>query len=332
MSAHRHHYLRPAALLTALSSLALAGCSTHVTTDSNSGAKAVVGAGSIKVDDSLKGQTLVVSSKDFSESIVLGEITKFALEAAGAKVTDKTNIKGSANTRAALVSKNVDMYWEYTGTGWIGYLKHTDPIKGAAAQFQAVSQEDLSKNGIQWLAPAPANNTYALAVRADKAQQWGIRSLSDLAAFAKTHPADATVCLESEFSTRNDGWPGVAKAYGIDIPKSNIKLVDTGVVYTETAKGTTCTFGEVFATDGRIANLKLTTLDDDKQFFPVYNPALTLRAETAQKYPAIAQIIAPIAAKLDNATLRELNADVDVKGETPDQVAQTWLKQQGFIG
>ncbi|MFI9605000.1 glycine betaine ABC transporter substrate-binding protein [Streptomyces sp. NPDC004069] len=312
--------------------LLLAACSTHVTTDANSGATVAEGAGSIKVDPALKGQTLTVSSKDFSENIILGEITKFALQAAGAKVNDKTNIKGSSNTRTALTSKKVDLYWDYTGTGWIVYLKHTDPVKGADAQYKAVSEEDKTKNGVQWLAPAPANNTYALAVLAAKAQQWNLKSLSDFAAFTKTHPADATVCLESEFSTRNDGWPGLAKAYGIDIPKANIKLVDTGVVYTETAKGTTCNFGEVFATDGRISNLKLTTLEDDKQFFPVYNPALTLRVETAEKYPSIAQIMAPIAAKLNNETLRDLNAQVDVVGKPADQVAQGWLKQNGFVG
>ncbi|ANW22677.1 glycine betaine ABC transporter substrate-binding protein (plasmid) [Streptomyces clavuligerus] len=307
-------------------------CSTHVTTDANSGATAAVGSGSIKADAALTGRTLTVSSKDFTESIVLGQITKLALQAAGAKVKDKTNIKGSANTRAALTSKEVDLYWDYTGTGWIIYLKHTDPVKGAAAQFKAVADEDRAKNGVRWLTPAPADNTFALAVLSAKARQWKLTSLSDFAAFARSRPADATVCLESEFSTRNDGWPGLIRAYGIDIPKSNIKLVDTGVVYTETAKGTTCNFGEVFATDGRITNLKLTTLEDDRQFFPVYNPALTLRTETADSYPSIGQIMAPIAARLDNATLRGLNAQVAVDGLPPDRVAEGWLKKNGFIG
>nr|WTB34837.1 glycine betaine ABC transporter substrate-binding protein [Streptomyces sp. NBC_00830] len=323
---------RSAALLAAASALILTGCSTDVTTDSNTGAEVEAGSGSIKVDSGLKGQKLVVSSKDFTESMVLGHISRFALQAAGAKVTAKMDIKGSVNTRTALTSKNVDMYWEYTGTAWIIYLKHTDPVTEPDAQYKAVAAEDLTKNKITWLAPAVANNTYALAIREDTAAKWNISTLSDLAGFAKSHPNDATVCLESEFASRNDGWPGLAKAYGLDIPKGNIKTVDTGVVYTETGKGKTCHFGEVFATDGRISNLKLRTLEDDKHFFPVYNPALTLRTETAKKYPAIAKVMKPIAAKLDDATLRDLNAQVDVEGKTPEEVAQGWLKKQGFIG
>jgi osmoprotectant transport system substrate-binding protein len=104
------------------------------------------------------------------------------------------------------------------------------------------------------------------------------------------------------------------------------------VVYSETKKGQSCNFGEVYITDGRISNQKLLPLEDDKKFFPIYNPALTINEETAAKYPSLATLMAPIAAKLDNDTLRKLNEQVDLKGEPVAQVTADWMKQEGFIG
>ncbi|WP_326718657.1 MULTISPECIES: glycine betaine ABC transporter substrate-binding protein [unclassified Streptomyces] len=281
--------------------------------------------------DELDGATLTVGSKDFTENIVLGQITMKVLQAHGAEVEDKTNIKGSVTTRQALTSGDIDLYWEYTGTGWISYLEHTTPIADATKQYEDVRDEDLKKNKIVWLKPAPLNNTYALALREDTAQELGLTKLSDLAALAESDPSKATFCLESEFSTRDDGWPGVKKTYGIDVPDDNIKMLDTGVIYNETGEGKTCTFGEVFTTDGRIESLKLKVLEDDKHFFPVYNASLTLPESIADKYPEIAEIMAPVTAKLTDATLQKLNADVDVDGLTPEEAAEDWLDSEGLL-
>ncbi|MBQ0902405.1 glycine betaine ABC transporter substrate-binding protein [Micromonospora sp. U21] len=312
----------------ALIALALAGCS--VTTE-DSGGDVAVGSGSIKKDDALVGQAVVVGSKDFTENIVFGHITMVALKAAGANVTDRTNIKGSVNVRKALLAGDVDVYWEYTGTTWITYLNHTDPIPDSRQQYDAVVKEDKEKNKVVWGTMAPANNTYAMAVREEKAKEWDLNTLTDLAAFAKNNPAEATFCLESEFAGRNDGWPGITKVYDINVPASNVKIVDTGVVYTETKKGESCNFGEVFTTDGRISNLNLRVLEDDRKFFPIYNPALTINGATATKYPSLTTILDPITAKLDDETIRKLNERVDVKGEPVAQVAADWMKEQGFI-
>jgi osmoprotectant transport system substrate-binding protein len=314
---------------TALVALALTGCS--VTTE-EPGSDVAAGKGSIKADDALAGQTIVVGSKDFTENIVFGHITMLALQAAGAKVTDRTNIKGSVNVRKALLAGEVNVYWEYTGTAWITYLNHTDPIPDSQQQYDAVVKEDKEKNNVVWAKTAPANNTYAIAVRDDKAREWNLKTLSDLAAFVKSHPADATFCLESEFAGRNDGMPGMTKKYAMNVPSSSIKIVDTGVVYTETKKGSSCNFGEVFTTDGRISNLKLVPLVDDRKFFPIYNPALTVNGATAVKYPSLATLMDPITAKLDDETIRQLNERVDVKGEPVAQVAADWMKKEGFIG
>jgi osmoprotectant transport system substrate-binding protein len=291
------------------------------------GGSSSAGGSSGSMGEELKGASFTVSSKDFTESILLGKITEYLLQAHGAKFTDKTDIKGSVNTRNALTSSQVDMYWEYTGTAWITYQKNTKPISDSTQQYQAVKTADAA-NGIAWLDAAPMNDTYAMATRAGEAGKLGMHSLSDL---AKLSPSDATYCLESEFSTRDDGFPGMTKAYGLTAGKDQTKMLDTGVIYTETAKGGTCNFGEVFATDGRISALKLTVLKDDKNFFPNYNAALTLKQSLLTKYPAIATIVNPVAAKLDDATMTELNAEVDAQGLPADQVAQDWLKKNGFI-
>lgn len=313
--------MRSRILLCGISTAALLAATTAC------GSSKSAGGSSGSMGDELKGASFTVSSKDFTESILLGKITEYLLQAHGASFTDKTDIKGSVNTRDALTAGQVDMYWEYTGTAWITYLKNTKPIADPNAQFQAVKSADAA-NGIAWLNPAPMNDTYALATRAGEADKLGVHSLSDL---AKLPPSDATYCIESEFSTRDDGFPGMTKAYGLTAGKDQIKMLDTGVIYTETAKGSTCNFGEVFATDGRISALKLTVLKDDKNFFPNYNASLTLKQSLLTKYPAIATIVDPVAAKLDDAAMTELNAEVDAQGLPADQVAKDWLKQNGFI-
>lgn len=277
---------------------------------------------------SLEGVNFKVGSKDFSEQIILAYLTMDILESYGATTEDLSNIVGSANTRAALVSGDIDMYWEYTGTGWITHLQQTTPIADPMEQWQAVADMDLEENQIAWLHPAPFNNTYAFAAPRATVEELAIAALSDIAGLPVE---EQTFCIESEFSTRDDGMPGMVAAYGIDVPDANIFMLDTGVIYSQTAAGDTCNFGEVFATDGRIAALDLVVLADDLNFFPVYQPAVTLRAETLEQYPALADIFAPIAAALTNEEMQAMNAAVDVDGEDPHDVATEWLIAQGFI-
>lgn len=280
----------------------------------------------------LEGASFVVGSKDFTENIVLGKIAVQVLKAHGAEVEDKTNLGGTVTNRKALQAGEIDLYWEYSGTGWIEHLKKTEPIQDSAEQFKATAEEDLAQNKIRWIGPTPLNNTYALAIRSEKAEELGVKTLSDVAELARTKPEEVTICIETEFSTRDDGLPGLLKKYDFEIPKDRIALLDTGVVYTETDKGETCNFGEVFTTDGRIAALGLTVLEDDKKFFPIYNAAVTLKDELYQKHPELEQVLAPVIAKLDDATMQRLNAQVDVDGMEPGKVSADWLKENGFLG
>ncbi|MGW3008882.1 glycine betaine ABC transporter substrate-binding protein [Streptomyces sp. NPDC001219] len=277
----------------------------------------------------LSGAQLTVTSKEFTEQIVLGQMMGIVFEAAGAKVIDKTSIQGSIGAREAVKSGTADAAYEYTGTGWITYLGHTKPIVDPQEQWKAVRDED-AKNGIVWLPASRLNNTYALALNSANYKKLAVRDLSDVAALSHRKPGAVTMCVENEFATRNDGLPGMARAYGMNVPSGNVRKMTGGVVYTETEKGT-CAFGEVFTTDGRIKAMHLHVLADDKHFFPNYNVAPEINAKALKKYPAIAEVLAPVTKALDNTVAQELNRKVDVDGEDPHEVAKNWLIQQGFI-
>jgi osmoprotectant transport system substrate-binding protein len=290
-----------------------------------------VGGGEAGQKVDLSGLEVAVGSKEFTEQKILGQIALQALEAAGATVTDRTGLAGTDAARAALTSGEIDAYWEYTGTGWIIHLGHTEPLADSRKQYEAVAEEDLAKNHIQWLQPAPANNSYAIAVRSEAAGVLGVTNLSSLAVLAELRPEDTTLCAASQFLTRDDGLPGMEKAYNFEFPNDNIVKTQEGEIYRAIDEGGKCNFGEVFVTDGRVRAFDLEILEDDKQFFPIYNPSLTVREEVMNEYPGISDVFAPISEQLDNETLQELNAAVDVHGQSAEDVAQQFLRENGLL-
>jgi osmoprotectant transport system substrate-binding protein len=312
-----------AALLVAVS--ALTGCGLS----QNTAVPFTVTPGSITPVPELKGVSITVGSKDFTEQILVGYMAELAMAAAGADVKDLTNIQGSSNSRLALRTGDVDLTWEYTGTGWINYLGNTDPIPDEQKQYEAVRDEDLKQNGLTWLPYSKLNNTYAFGVKEEYAQQHNLKTTSDMTNFLKQNPDQGVFCVETEFASRQDGLPGVQRTYGFE--PAEVKTFGTGAIYAGIANGT-CNFGEIFTTDGRIAGLNLRVLEDDKKFFPQYNICMVLRAETYQRYPQIEQIIQPVAAALNNEEMIELGKKVDVDGEDPGIVAKDWMVAKGFIG
>jgi osmoprotectant transport system substrate-binding protein len=290
-------------------------------------------AGPLDDVKSLDGAEVSVGSKNFSESVLLGKMALILLKADGAEVTDLTNIPGSASARQAALDGQIDLQWEYTGTGWITYLGHDKPIKDEQRQYEAVRDEDLEENDLVWLPPAPMNNTYGFAVTKQVQEKYGVQSLSDI----KDVPvADRTFCIESEFANRPDGLNGMLKTYGVPrgsaqgVPEKNLQIYQTGAIYDATAKGR-CNFGEVFTTDGRIVALDLQVLKDDKRYFPNYNVSVVAGKDLMDEYPAIADLVAPVTEKLTNDVLLDLNAQIDVEGREPADVAHDWLADEGFI-
>lgn len=296
-------------------SLVLAGCGGDSASDT-----ATEGG-----DEELAGATLTVGSKEFTESILLGKITALALEEAGAEVEDQTGISGSATVRAALESGDIDMYWDYTGTGWVNILGNS-PTDLPEDLYEAVSTAD-AENGIAWLEPAPFENAYAIAVTSEFAEENDVTTISDAVEYIEQNPDDGVICAASEFINRDDGLPGLEKAYGMEF--TSVNELDFNLIFTQIGEG--CTFGEVTTTEGRVLSQDLQILEDDQDFFLEYRGVLTMRQETLDEYPAIPDIIAPISEALTNETITELNSMVDVEGQRPQEVAEEWMESQGFI-
>lgn len=282
---------------------------------------------------SLEGATITVGSKDFDEQLILGHISKVLLEESGATVVDQINLGGTDAARAALTSGEIDHYWDYTGTAWISFFEEEDPIPDREEQYEAVRERDLEENELYWLEPSQFNNTYALAYQRDAGDDLGNpETLSDLGPLIENEPEKATLCVESEFPARNDGLPGMEETYGYEFPDDNVTVLDTGVVYSATADRDPCNFGEVFTTDGRVAALDLVVLEDDENFFPLYNAAPIFVADVYEDHgEELEELYGPVTEALDNDTMAELNARVSAEGERPEAVARDFLESNDLL-
>ncbi|KLU11529.1 glycine betaine ABC transporter substrate-binding protein [Kocuria sp. SM24M-10] len=315
-----------AALLLSGAALLLAGCGLEPSTAYVPAAE----PGSIQPVEGAEGTEVKVTSKNFTEQLILGKIAVLAVEAAGFETEDLTNVPGSQPVRELMLSGDADLTLEYTGTAWLTYLGHEQGIPDQQEQWQAVHDEDLG-NGLTWGAPAALNNTYAMAVRTEYAEANGLETVSDI---AELPVAERTFCVEAEFNSRSDGLTPLLAHYGLDrgseVPEDNIGIYDTGAIYSATDSGE-CNFGEVFSTDGRIPALDLTVLEDDRQFFPAYNAAPVFNTELLQEFPALEEVLEPISQALTDDVMQELNRQVDVEGRDPADVAYEWMLSKGFI-
>jgi osmoprotectant transport system substrate-binding protein len=163
-----------------------------------------------------------------------------------------------------------------------------------------------------------------------QAEKLGISSISDLAAYVEKNPDHLTVGVGTEFWNRPDGYKKLAKVYDLNLPFDNIKKMSLGLAY-QALKDEQINVGMGFATDGRIAAFNFVNLEDDKQFFPVYNPAPVVRKELLDKYPEIKNILQPLAENLGTSEMQAMNKAVDVEHKSEPDVAQEWLKEKGLL-
>ena len=271
-------------------------------------------------------QNIVVGGKNFTEQQIMSQMTAQLLQAKGFKPDVKAGM-GSAVLRQAQESGQIDVYWEYTGTSLITYNKINDRMS-AADTYAKVKELDAAK-GLVWLNPSKANNTYSLAMNADEAKKLGIVSISDLAAKVKGG-AKLTFGSNAEFYARPDGLKPLEQQYGFEFARDNVKRMDTGLVY-QALKEKQVDVGLVFATDGRIPAFNFVVLKDDKGFFPNYALTPVVRKQVLDANPKLAEYLNALSAKLDDATMARLNASVDVDKKTVEDVAKTFLKEQGLV-
>lgn len=285
-------------------------------------------------DAALDGASITVASKNYDEQFLLGNITKVLLEDAGVNVDDQIDLGGSNVLRDAELAGEIDVYWEYTGTAWATYFGETEFISDRDEDFQTVSQRDAEENGLCWLDPAGYNNTYGIAFRSEAADELGNpETLADLGTVIEEQPDAATLCVEAEFATRDDGLIGMEEAYGYSFPADNITELDEGPIYQATDRGDPCNFGEIYTTDGRVGGLDLTVLEDNDNFFPLYSAAPVFRSEIYDEYgQALDELFAPVTDLLTQEKMTELNARVSSDNERPEAVAQDFLESNDLLG
>lgn len=285
----------------------------------------LVGCGST----SSSSDRIRVGSKDFTEQLILGQITLLALEDAGFEVEDRTNVAGSEQVRSALLNSEIDVYWEYTGTGWLMHLQNDEAITNPQEAYDKVKEADL-ENQIVWLDYAPFNNTYTIMMNRDQSEELEIRTISDMAKYINENPGSLSFGADHEFTARPDGLPALEDEYGFEFQGDSLKVMDIGIVY-RTLRDRQVDSGMGFATDGRIEAFDFVNLEDDKQFFPVYNPSALLRTDTLEEHPEIADVLNRLAAELDNESMIMMNYQVDIEEMEPRAVAENWLREKGLI-
>lgn len=265
-----------------------------------------------------------VGSKDFTEEFIVGNMYALLLEANGIPVERKLNLGGTPILQQALVSDQVDVYPEYTGTGLLTVLKL--PTNTNASQvYNTVRDEYKKQFNLAWLTPAPMNNTQALAMKKDVAAKFGIKTISDMAAKA----SELTMIGPPEFEQREDGLPGIQKAYG-DFKLKKYLAVDPGLRYEGLVNGQ-ADVTVAFGTDGQIAAYDLLVLQDDKGLFPPYQIAPVVRQQALDANPKITEILNKLAPLLTDAEMQRLNFEVDGKKREPADVAKEFLQQKGLI-
>ncbi|MGM1051359.1 MAG: glycine betaine ABC transporter substrate-binding protein OsmF [Pseudomonadota bacterium] len=271
---------------------------------------------------------VVVSSKIDTEGSVLGQLILQRLEAGGIAVEDRLQLGGTSIVREALLTGEVDLYPEYTGNGAFFFdMTDSDVWHNAEAAYQTVRDRD-AENGLVWLTPASANNTWAMSVRGELAREHGLATLEDLAAYL-AEGGEFKFAASAEFVESEQALPAFQDAYGFALSQEQLLVLSGGNTASTMRAAAQQTSGVnaamTYGTDGGLNALDLVVLEDTLGVQPVYQPAPVVRAEVLDAYPEIESLLGPLLEALDLETLQRLNGDVAVNGLDPRQVAADFL-------
>lgn len=272
----------------------------------------------------IKGGTVRIGTKNFTEQLILGEMMAQLIEAkTDLTVQRRFNLGGTMICHGALVNGEIDLYAEYTGTGLTAILDHP-VISDPEEALQHVTEAYRERFGAEWLRPFGFNNTYAITVRKADAERYGWTRISDL----KVAASELRAGFTSEFAERPDGYPGLRKIYGLRFGK--VRDMDPALMYQAVAKGEVDIIC-AFATDGRIAAYDLKPLEDDRQFFPPYWAVPVIREEMLHAYPNLRNVLSLLGEVLDDPAMQRLNFEVDGKKRGPAEVAESFLRAKGLL-
>ncbi len=277
---------------------------------------------------------VVVSSKLSSESALIGQMIRLVLDAHGIPTADRMRLGVTSVLRQALLSGEIDLYVEYTGDAAYFFNQPTNPAwKDLRAGYRLGARLDAEHNHIVWLTPAPADDSWALAVRQDVAAANHLRSMSD---FARWVSGGGKVVLACSAEFANAGTlAALERSYGFRLRPDQMIVLSGGETTAMIAAAAAGTDGTntamVYGTDGGIVAANLVLLADDRHVEPVYAPVPIVRAAVLARYPEIRALLRPVMSRLDDATLRGLNARVQIDGESAESVAADYLKARGLL-
>ena len=278
---------------------------------------------------------ITVGSKIDTEGALLSQMIILMLSNNGFKVVDRSQFGPTQVVRQALISGEIDIYPEYTGNGAF-FFQGTDPgiWKDAQKGYETVKKLDKDTNNIVWLKPAPANNTWAIAIPKSLADKQGIRTLEDFAAYVNKG-GYVKLAGSEEFVTSPVALPAFEQAYGFTLSQSQLLTLsggNTALTEKAAAEGTDgVNAAMAYGTDGGVSALNLVVLTDTKGVQPVYEPAPIVRGAVFDKYPEIATILDPVFQSLDLQTLQTLNSKIAVQGRNATDVAREYLTSKGFL-
>ena len=276
-----------------------------------------------------------VGSKIDTEGKLLGNMIVLALEANGIKTENKASLGNTKVVRGAITAGEIDIYPEYTGNGSFIFSEESSPVwKSAQEGYARVKALDYEKNKIVWLQPAPANNTWAIAVRKDVAAANKLKTLDDMGKWI-AGGGQFKLAASAEFAERSDALPAFQKAYGFTLKPDQLLTLaggDTAVTIKAAAEKTSgVNAAMAYGTDGPLAALGLVIMDDTKAVQAIFAPAPIIREEALKKHPKIADILAPVFKTLDGPTLQSLNAKIQLEGQDAKKVAGDYLKTKGLL-
>ena len=278
---------------------------------------------------------VVVSSKIDTEGGVLGNIILEVLSTNGIETTNRIQLGATPVMRSAITAGEIDIYPEYTGNAAFFFEKADDPAwKNAEQAYQQAKTLDYEANKIVWLTPSPANNTWAIALRKDVAEENQLMTLSDFGKYV-AGGGEVVLAASSEFVNSAAALPAFQTTYGFELKPEQLITLSGGDTAATIAAAANQTNGAnaamVYGTDGGIAPSGLVVIEDDKGVQPVYQPAPIIREEVLKEHPEIESLLKPVFEKLDLQTLQQLSGRVQVGGEPAKTVAQDFLKQNGFL-
>lgn len=291
------------------------------------------GAGQKDAASSKKGPVTVASKID-TEGALLGNMIRLVLEANGFKVNDRIQLGATNVVRQAILAGEIDIYPEYTGNVAFFHNEADSPIwKDAKAAWIRAGELDAPK-GLSWLASAPANNTWAIAVRGDLAKSAGLATMSDFGRYVASG-GRVKLAGSEEFVNSPAALPAFQASYGFAMKSDQLLVLaggNTAATEKAAADGTDgVNAAMAYGTDGQLAAFKLVILADDKGVQPVYEPAPLVRTAVLEKYPEIRSLLAPVFGALDLVSLQTLNGRIAVDGQSASAVASSWLRDKGFL-